>query len=123
MDDHHADQRVERVRTSRVFKSPDQTLGFMPAQFKREVARPFKQLEGLAQHWQNLVPPDLLPHTRLNGLARGVLTVSVDSSASLYELDRLLRGGLETELVKAHRGPAMRRIKLVVDTTLAEPGV
>ena len=64
--------------------------------------------------WTELLPDEIIEHTRLDSLARSVLTVSVDSSARLYELDRLLRSGLEKQLITAHKGPAFRRVKLIV---------
>lgn len=91
------------------------SLGFLAKQFKREVARPHKQLADLVDLWAQMVPPELVGHTRLLGLARGVLRVAVDSSARLYELDRLLRGGLERELITRHKGAALHRVKLIVE--------
>lgn len=105
---------VERLRRSRVAPEPDLSLGFMADQFKREVARPFKQLGDLIELWADLVPGDVAEGTRLESLQRGVLTVAVDSSARLYDLDRRLRGGLERDLITRHKGPALRRIKLRV---------
>jgi hypothetical protein len=43
-----------------------------------------------------------------------VLRVSVDSSGRLYELDRLLRGGVLDELITRHKGKALRRVDLKV---------
>jgi hypothetical protein len=62
--------------------------------------------------WTDLVPAELVAHSRLEGLSRGVLRVAVDSSSHLFELDRLLRGGLEQRLITSHKGPAFRRVQL-----------
>ena len=110
----HASQRLERLRKYRVRKAPDLSLAFLKNQFQRDVAKPHKQLGQLVSLWQQLLPPDLLEHTRLEGLSRGTLRVAVDSSPHLYQLDRLLSAGLERQLVQQHAGPAFRRVKLRV---------
>ena len=94
--------------------NPDLTLNFLRRQFDRQVAHPFKQLESLIPLWQKLVPADLVKHTRLEGLSHGVLRVTVDSSVHLYEMDCLLRQGLHRQLIKQHKGSALRRIQLRV---------
>jgi hypothetical protein len=50
----------------------------------------------------------------LESLSRGVLRVGVDSSGHRYELDRLLRQGLEKQIITGHKGATLRRIKLHV---------
>ena len=112
MDARQGDDRLKRLREHRVWAERDLSLGFLPGQFQREVARPFKQLAPLAELWQQLVPADLARHARLERLKGGVLHVAVDSSAHLYELDRLMRQGLERELVRAAKGAPLRRVKL-----------
>ena len=112
MDPERVDDRLKRLRERRVWRERDLSLSFLPGQFKREVARPFKQLAGLAEAWQRLVPPELARHARLERLKGGVLHVAVDSSAHLYDLDRLMRQGLERELVRAATGSPVRRVKL-----------
>ena len=111
-------ERLERVRRSRVRPERDETLGFLVPAFQREVAKPHKQLAALTEVWAELVPVEVADRTRLDGLSRGVLAVAVDSSATLDTLDRLLRGGLKVAIIKAHAGPAIRRIKLSVDSGL-----
>ena len=110
-----AARRLTRLQSRRGRPDRESTLDFLKQDFKRDVERPFKQLEDLAELWRELVPPDLLDHTRLMSLSRGILRVGVDTSAHLYELDRLLRGGLERELVTRHSGRAFRRVTLKVE--------
>jgi hypothetical protein len=109
------DARLKRLREHRVFRERDLSLAFLRKQFKREVERPYKQLAEIIDLWQTLVPDELRRHTRLDGLSRGVLRVSVDSSAVLYELDRLLRTGLQRQLVTQSKGHPIRRVQLRVD--------
>ena len=100
-----AAQHVARMRSLRVRPERDNSLGFLAEQFKREVARPFKQLGDLTELWRSLLPEKLADGTRLESLQRGVLTVAVDSSARLYEVDRLLRDGLQSQLIQQHHRP------------------
>ena len=107
--------RLHQLRQWRNVKpEPDLSLAFVKDDFKKKVERPYKQLAGIAELWQRLLPQDLIGHTRLDSLTRGVLHVTVDCSARLYELDRLLRMGLQQQLIVNHRGPAFRRVKLRV---------
>jgi len=106
--------QMERLRTWRAFRERDVTLAFLTDTFKREVEKPFKQLEGLAELWAELVPDQLAAHTKLESLSRGVLRVVVDSAGRHYELDRLLREGLARELTKRHKGAALRQVKVRV---------
>ncbi|MBI1335509.1 MAG: DUF721 domain-containing protein [Phycisphaera sp.] len=105
---------LDRLRETRNFPERDVSMGFLKAQFKREVEKPYKQLGAVAAAWCENVPPDLLPHTRLDGLTRGVLNVIVDSSAVNYELDRVLRGGVWEKIVVASKGAVLRRWKTSV---------
>lgn len=105
---------LNRLRRWRNRPDPDLTLGFLKKQFELEVRRPHEQLNSIAGLWQSMVPHGLAQHTQLESLHHGVLRVSVDSSAHLYELDRLLRTGLERRLAAHHQGPALRRVKLRV---------
>jgi len=108
-------QHVDKIRSLRVRPPRDFSLSFMADQFKRDVAKPFKQLGSLVELWNELLPADVAAGTRLEALQRGVLTVAVDSSARLYDLDRRLRGGLEQQLLTRHKGAAFRKVKLKVD--------
>lgn len=105
-------RRIDHLRRHRLEPEPDLSLAFLKKQFQQEVARPYKQLGALSQLWMKLLPRELLDHTRLEGLSRGVLRVAVDSSSHLYELDRLLRSGLSDQLIQQHRGAAFKRIQL-----------
>lgn len=106
--------RLERLRGFRNKPETDLSLGFLKDAFKREVERPYKQLAAITEVWARLVPEPLARHARLESLQRGVLRVAVSSSAHLYELDRLLRDGLQQRLIIEHRGPAIRKVQLHV---------
>lgn len=112
--DHH----LKNLRHWRNRVERDLSLQFMQAEFKNEIQKPYKQLCQMTEVWTTLVPADLQAKTRLESLSRGVLRVIVDSSSSLYELDRLLRQGLEQQIIVAHKGPAVRKIQLRVGQVL-----
>jgi hypothetical protein len=103
---------LDRLRQWRSRPEPDLSLGFLREQFKRRVEKPHKQLAAIVEAWQKFVPAALLNYCRLESLSRGVLTVGVDDSAHLYDLDRLLRQGLEQQVRAAAKGPTLRRVQL-----------
>ncbi len=100
-------RHVWRERDDRTAQLDDIYAGF----FDKRYARPHRQLSQIAEIWSRLVPAPLAEKTALRSLHRGVLTVAVDDSATLYQLDRLLRGGVEQQ-IKRQSGGALRRIKL-----------
>ena len=108
------DRRLERLRGYRVRQEPDRSMAFLEKDFKQQVEKPFKQLGDLTELWGQLVPEHLARQSRLESLSRGVLRVSVSSSAHLFELDGLLRQGLTQRLISAHKGSAFRRVQLRV---------
>ena len=108
------DIHLERLRQWRNKPDTEAGMEFLKKQFKAEVEKPYKQLVSITEVWMRLVPPELLEHTRLESFSRGVLRVAVDSSSRLFELDRLLRGGLEQRLITEHRGQPFRKIQLHV---------
>ena len=112
MADRSVHGRLERVRDIRRRKQPDHSLAFLKPYFQYQVARPHKQMAGIIDLWRQLVPPELLAHTRLESLTRSVLRVGVDSSAHLYALDRLLRSGLEDRLRRDAKATKLRRVHL-----------
>ncbi len=113
-----ADDRLKQLQKWRVRRDPDLSLSFLKEQFKREVQRPHQQLAQLITLWESLIPPALSARTRLDSLSRGVLKISVDDSATLYELDQLLRSGLQQQLITASRKSPLHRVQLRIDSQL-----
>ena len=112
-----ADGSIDELRgllaNQRRFRPPpEHHAGGAFAALAKKAAAAHRQTGSFTRLWLERVPPEISRHTTLHGLTRGVLTVAVDDSAALYELDRLLRGGLDHQLIAAHSGPAFRRIKL-----------
>jgi hypothetical protein len=107
----HLDEHIGRLRGWRNRSQPDLSLRFLEKQFQREVARPHKQLGPLAEAWREKVPAHLVKRTALQSLRNGVLKVHVADSATLWELDQLLRAGLEQQLRQGMPG-TLRRVRL-----------
>lgn len=109
-----AQGQLDTLRKDRSLPTRDLTLGFMQEQFKREVAKPYQQLGGLAELWRELLPAHLVQRSKLIGLSRGVLHIEADSPAAHFAIDQLLRGGVMRELITRHRGPAIRKVQVRV---------
>ena len=108
------DKHLDNLRQWRVRKPKDVSTKFLGNYFKREIQKPFKQLQGITQAWVELIPADLQANSQLDKLSRGTLTVIVNSSATLYELDRQLRSGLQKQLSQACRPTNLNRVKLII---------
>lgn len=108
--------RHDHIRNLRRWRDGDErdlSLAFVSEYVKKQVVRPHQQLGKLGLEWRRQLPAHLLEQTALVGISRGVLTVHAADSAALYELDRLLRAGVERKL-KAASDATLRRIKLTV---------
>lgn len=70
-----------------------------------------RRMGTLLDLWCDLVPEELARHTAIVSLKRGVLQVEVDSAPAGFELDRLLRSGLEPELRRRFNG-TLSRVKV-----------
>ena len=81
--------------------------------FEKVVSKPAEKLDGITELWQALVPPNLTDKTRLLGLAKGVLTVALDSATVRSELDARLRAGLLRQLQTGSKG-AVFKVKTCV---------
>lgn len=79
---------------------------------KHKLGKRVKQVGEIVAIWRDVIPAEIAEHTALEGLHRGVLTVLVDTAAHRFQLETLLRGGLQQEIRKRFSG-ALRRIRLV----------
>ena len=107
------DRRTHHLENLRRWRGPrrrDLTLADLPERVERTVLKPHRQLGAVAMLWRELVPGHLLDRTALVSFQRGVLTVELTDSATLYELDRLLRCGLERQLRTACK-TTLRRVR------------
>lgn len=99
---------IERLRELRQRPQRDLSIASIIRRTADAAQKSQKRLGSIIELWEALVPRELAARTRLEHIRGGLLHVSVDSSATAYELDRLLREGLERELRSQYRGTLMR---------------
>lgn len=80
--------------------------------FKQNVQKRQTKFAPIAECWSQLIPDFLLQHTALESFTRGQLTVLVDSSPHLYELNQLLLAGVRKQLLLGCKGAGLRKIVL-----------
>jgi len=86
-----------------------QPLGML---MKHTLGKRVRQVGKMAEIWDEVVPDEILEHTALESLNRGVLTVMVDSSSHRYQLQTLLLAGLQKEIQNRFPG-SLNKIRLV----------
>ncbi len=107
------DAQLRTVWEQRQVRRQPQPLAPALQQFmKRTLGPRVRKLSQLAAIWDEVLPEQLRAHTALEGFANGVLTVLVDSAAHRFQIDTLLRGGLQREIQNRFSG-ALRKIRLV----------
>lgn len=79
---------------------------------KYQLAKKARQFGSLGVIWDEIIPQQMRDHTSFESFTRGTLTVMVDSSAHRFQLDRLLKSGLQKEIQARFTG-ALNKIKLV----------
>ncbi len=83
------------------------------AGMKRQLERNHRRTRGFGAIWAELVPDELAEYSTIRSYQQGILTIAVRDAAARFELDRLLRTGLETEL-RARAPATLRRIRLLL---------
>ena len=101
-------QQLDTLRKYRRRRERETSIHDLVAQARQTAKRDEKRLGSLVRLWEECIPPALAARTALNGLRRGVLHVRVDSAATGFELDRVLRSGAEAQLRAAYRGTLLR---------------
>lgn len=104
-------RHIGNLRTWRTRPSRDTSLTFVADLVKRQYVKPHKQLGKVVEVWRQRVPAELQQRTILAGLSRGILNVHAADSPTLYQLDQLLRSGLERELTQTPC-VTLRRVKV-----------
>lgn len=79
---------------------------------KHKLSKRFRQLSRLAVIWDEVVPEAIRDHTALESFSRGVLTVLVDSASHRFQLQTLLRGGLQ-RAIQANFSGAVNKVRLI----------
>lgn len=84
----------------------------------KTLARDGKRMGGVVDGWEACAPKALQECVRISGYARGVLSVVIDSAPARFELDRAMRGGLETQL-RTVIGPGFVRLRATIGSMQA----
>jgi Dna[CI] antecedent, DciA len=100
--------QLERLRLFRGRRERDTSIAPLVNAVERDLKRQDRAVGGADAAWGRLVPAELLRLTRVVSFARGTLVVAAHCSATAFELDRALRGGLENELRAALRAGSLR---------------
>lgn len=104
-------RQLENLRTWRLGAPKDLSLTADLTSLVQGVKRQTTRFAGLGEAWQALCPAHLSAGTTILSLSRGVLSVRAPDAAARFALDRWLRDGGETELIK--RCPTLLRVRLV----------
>jgi hypothetical protein len=110
---HPALREIERLRAARARRTKDLSIIDLVARAQKQAADVHRRLGELIELWDANVPEDIAAHTSLTAMRGGVLHVAVDSSAIAYELDRLLREGLDVRLRQQYRR-TLTRVKVTL---------
>lgn len=108
-----AAEQIDRMRANKGWREKEVSISSLVSATGKTAERINRKLGRLIGLWEELVPEGLAFRSRLASLRGGVLQVEVDSSAVGYELDRLLRCGLEAEL-RARFSGTLTRVRLSV---------
>ncbi len=104
---------IEQLRNWRARPDRDVGIGSLIEAKLVEAERVRKRLGSFVELWETVLPDTLAPHTRVTAIRGGVVHVTVDTSATAYELDRRLREGLEQQMRRAY-GKTFVRVKVKV---------
>jgi hypothetical protein len=107
--------RFQRQQAMRVKPQRDPSIERELQGFIKEQSKLAKALGNVAEAFEAVVPAEIASCCTLVGVKGGVLTVETSSASARYALDRVMRGGAETELRQraADLGTRLLRVKLV----------
>ncbi len=113
-------EALQRLRQLRARRQPGEPIGPLVSAVAQRADRTQQRLGAFVDLWEALLPAEVSLRTRVSAMRGGVALVVADSSATAYELDRRLRGGLELELRRRYSGTLVR-IRISVGE-VARPG-
>ncbi len=102
--------QIKQLQEWRGRKPRDLSIAAVLGAAVDDAAKSHRKLGELIELWRELLPEEVAAQTVLTGIRNGVLHVKVSSSATMFEVDRLLRGGVEAELRRRFRG-SLSRVK------------
>ncbi|MGI9013682.1 MAG: DciA family protein [Phycisphaerales bacterium] len=104
---------LEKVRGYRVRKVDMRPLTADFVRMQRDTERNGRMLGDVVEAWETMLPAELCNRTAIDSFGRGVLHVRADSAATRFELDRLLRTGIERAIRECCSRP-LNRIKITI---------
>lgn len=113
-------QQIKQLQAWRGRTPRDLSIAAVMDAAVEQAAKSHKKLGELIELWRELLPEEITSRSVLTGFRSGVLQVKVDSSPTMFEVDRLLRGGVELEMRRRFRG-SLSRVKTRIGP-LDEPG-
>lgn len=111
--DRLAQSRLDRARRGRkVTSERDLSLAAtLKSTVKRDVDRAHRLCEKLDAAWIEFLPASLADRVGVLSMSAGVLVLEVETSGDKYSLERLLRGGVEKQIV-ALSNSRVRRVQV-----------
>ncbi len=104
---------IRRLQALRGRPERETSISPLVAGKAAEARRAERGLGSFVDLWEGVMPQELALRTRVTGLRGGVVQVTVDSSSTAWELDRLLREGLQEQLRRAY-GRTLLRVRITV---------
>lgn len=105
--------RLRRIAPYRRKWDPETSISGLVESTKKVAKRNEGRLSTFTEAWDRHVPQQISTACRFGEMRGGTITILVESSPAKYELDRLLKSGLEAELRRSYSGPLSRiRTKL-----------
>jgi predicted nucleic acid-binding Zn ribbon protein len=105
--------QIEQLRATRGWRDHDVALGPLVESLAARARRTERKLGAFIDLWEQMVSGELAGRTRVTAIRGGVVHVAADSASTVYELDRMLRGGLEQEIRRRYQA-TLTRIKVTV---------
>jgi len=101
-------EQLLQLRQLRQRKERDHTIAPAIVSISEQIRTSDRKLTQLVELWRELVPEHLQHHATPTRVHSGVLHVEVDCAATAYEVDRLMRGGVEQTLRSRYNGTLLR---------------
>lgn len=115
---------IQQLRTYRVKPQRDTSITSLISATASSAQKTHKRLGHLIDLWEKYVPAAIAAKTAIIGLRGGTLHIAVADASVNYELDRLLREGLEQALRAEYRGTLVRvRLKVAPDQVATSPEI
>ncbi|MHC5022459.1 MAG: DciA family protein [Planctomycetota bacterium] len=121
MASHEPIREIEQMRRYRARPGRDQSIDRLIDSIQQHASRTHRKLGRLVELWEDVLPVRVARRTAVTGLRGGTAHVATDSSATAYEVDRLLREGALAAMKRRFPGTLLRVRVRVAPDALHEP--